>query len=118
MYVLSKDFDVSMLVGKKLELICFSSNTINLSFEEDVSITILGSFIYRRDPNESKSVQKVPVSSSDLMCLTDQTVRYAEACEQGSLDLHFDNGQDLLLLDDSRDYESYIVRIGIKEIIV
>jgi hypothetical protein len=39
-YGLPKDFDGSMFIGRTVELISFSVNTIHISFDGDVSITI------------------------------------------------------------------------------
>jgi len=118
MYGLLANFDVSAFVKKELTLVSFSVNTINLSFEEDVSITILGSFMYSPDLPTSESKQTIPVSSSNLMRLIGKVVCFAERRDDGGLTLHFDNGHILVILDDSREYESYSVRIGDKEIVV
>ncbi len=118
MYGLPINFNISVLVGKKLNLVCFSANTISLSFEEDVSITIMNSFIYRDKSYETSNKHSGPVSSSNLMCLVGKAISHAEGQKDGMLTLQFDNEHALVLLDDSREYESYIIKIGNKEIIV
>lgn len=118
MYGLPVNFDAAVFVGKKLGLICYSTNTINFSFEGDVSITLMGSFIYRHSPYEIVIKQSLPVSSSDLMCLIGRVVCSSEGREDGTLALHFDNGHILMFLDDSQEYEAYSIRIGKRSIIV
>lgn len=83
-----------------------------------MSIIIMGSFIFQHNSNEKANIQKVPVSSSDLMVIVNQIVSHAEASEDGTLSLHFDNEKVLMILDGSRQYESYMINIGDKEIIV
>ena len=118
MYGLPKDFDVSVFIGKTLDLVCFSVNTVNLIFEKNVSIIIMSSFIYQHNCTENTNIQKIPVSSSDLMCLVGQVIEHAEGHENGALVLHLDNGQILTILDEFQQYESYMINIGDKEIIV
>ncbi len=117
MYSLSSVIDVSVFNEKELEMICFTANTISLSFTKNVAITIMGSYILENNVAE-KSKQSVPVSSSSLMCLIRRVIQSAERGSDGSLKLHFDNKHNLIILDDSKIYESYHVRIGSKEIIV
>jgi len=118
MHGLPANFDSSSLVGIKLSQVCFTANTVSLFFEKDVSITIMGSFIYRDKLSPAVNKQRIPLSSSNLMSLVSKVVRLAEAREDGTLILHFENEHALMLLDDSREYESYVIRIGNKEIIV
>lgn len=118
MYGLTTNFDVSAFIEKELTIISFTANTINMLFEEDVSITVMGSFIHNYNKSDSAKKQCVPVSSSSLMRLIGKVVQLAERGTDGSLVLHFDNSHILTLLDDSLEYESYSVRIDNKENIV
>ncbi len=118
MYGLSAKFDVGVFVKKELTLVSFTANTINLFFGQEVSITIIGSFIYSLGELKDAIKISLPVLSSNLMCLIGKVVRHAERQDDGSLILQFENGHDLIILDDSREYESYSIRIGSSEIIV
>lgn len=118
MYGLPATFDASVLVGKELDEVCFTVNTITFSFKEDVLITVMGSFIHRDKQSTTINKQSVPVSSSSLMSLVGKAVQLAEARQDGTLSLHFEAGHTLVLLDDSQEYESYIIRIGDEETIV
>jgi hypothetical protein len=111
-------FNASTFIGNVLDAICFSANTINFSFQDDVLITVMGSFIHRDTKATTPNKQCVPVSSSGLMALTGKVVQLAEARQDGTLTLHFENDHTLILFDDSRQYESYIITAGDKEIIV
>jgi hypothetical protein len=118
MYGLPVNFDMSVFVGKKLDLICYSANTINLSFENKTSITIMNSFMHQTSSDEMSQKQSIPLRTSDLVCLSGTAVDSAKGGQDGSLVLYFENGHILTIFDDSREYESYVIRIGNKEIIV
>ncbi len=118
MYGLPANFDATVFLGKELELVCFSENTISLTFGGDVSITILGTFSYQIGPSDKATACSVPVSTSNLMCLIGKEVCRVEKRDDGTLVLQFANQHVLALLDDSRDYEAYTIRIGKREIIV
>jgi hypothetical protein len=117
MYGLPVTFDTSVFVGRELDEVCFTTNTITFSFK-GVLITVMGSFIHRDKQRTTANKQRVPVSSSSLMSLAGKAVRLAEAREDGTLTLYFTNGNALILLDDSQEYESYTIRIGDEETIV
>jgi hypothetical protein len=118
MYGLKQDFDATVFVGRELGQICFSSNNIHFAFSDGVSITLESSFIHCDTLLADGLTQVVPVLSSDLMRLIGHAVSSAAARPDGTLSLVFDNGNSLMFLDDSKDYESYAIRIGDREIIV
>jgi hypothetical protein len=118
MYGLPKSFDPSVFRGKTLDQVCFTVNSITLSFEGRILLTILGTFILRERTNARAVKQAVPVMTSNLMSLTGKTVQNAQASTDGTLVLRFEGGRTLTLVDDSRMYESYALRIGDNEIVV
>lgn len=118
MYGLPPHFDASVFVGRTLDLICFSTNTMDISFEGNVSITVMGSFSYQRSPSEPAIKQSLPVMSSDLMGLLGKEVLRAEGSIDGMLSLEFADQHVVTFLDDVPNYEAYIIRIGEREIIV
>lgn len=63
MYGLPTDFDSNFLIGRKLELISFSENTLSIVFDAEVSITVLASIKYNED------VFDIPIKRSSLMSL-------------------------------------------------
>ncbi len=119
MYGLPPDFDPSFFLGKMLELISFSVNTIVFQFDGDVGITLQSSFTHKIQPNDEHiDTDTVPVSDSRLMQLVGNTVRLAEANPNGTLTLHFDDGQILMFHDDSSQYESYRLTVNDSEFVV
>jgi hypothetical protein len=118
MYGLPKDFSALIFVGQELVEICFTVNTAHLVFDGEVSITLLSSYVYTSSSNNVSRKETVPVLSSSLMHLIGKKVSSATAKTDGTLTLMFEDGASLILLDDSRDYESYSIRIGDREIVV
>ena len=118
MFGLPKDFNASVFVGQELIQICFTANTIHLTFDREVTITLLSSFVEKHGLNEMSRRETVPVLSSGLMRLIGQKVSSASSESDGTLTLEFEDGNTLICLDDSPSYESYSIRVGDKEIIV
>lgn len=118
MYGLQLDFDATVFVGRELMQICFTANTVGFAFSDDLSITLVSSFVHCNASSDEARKQAVPVLSSNLMHLIGHKVDSVSAAPDGTLALVFDNGHSLTFLDDSQEYESYSIRIGDKEIIV
>jgi hypothetical protein len=113
MYGLPRDFDGSVLVGRTLEMVCFSQYQVYLHFDAETTITIEGAFSYKTDHPVD-----VPVQQSNLMELIGASVSAARGDENGTLCLVFDNGATLEVYDDTKQYECYTISYGGKVIIV
>lgn len=113
MYGLPATFDASRLQGAVLELVCFSENTVSLSFSREVAITIESCFMHSDQDGYGNGQQvDVPVSDSRLMQLLGASILSASADADGTLRLKFSNGQTLVVLDDCPTYEAYKINIG------
>lgn len=118
MYGLPADFDAAIFIGKELEQVSFTANTVRLAFAEDVAITLESRFAFQTERTAALVVQEPPVQASTLMALVGQTVGAAEATRSGTLRLEFAEGGVLVCHDDSTQYEAYRIRIGNQEIVV
>ncbi len=119
MYGLPEDFDGIFFVGRVLEVVSYTANSIALGFDGGVSITIESSFEYRHSIDEGEvERQHVPVASSSLMQLIGQPVEAVEAESGGTLTLRFNGGHVFRCFDDQRGYESYRIAHGNGEIFV
>jgi hypothetical protein len=118
MYGLPADFDASIFIGRELVQVSFTTNTVHLVFDGDIAITVESSFVLQHSPGTEAVKQAPPVESSSLMALVGRQVRSAHADTDGTLTLRFDGGGTLACLDDSKDYESYHIRLLGKEIVV
>ena len=107
MYGLPVDFDASIFVGRELAQVTFTENTVHLTFDGDLAITVESSFILKLGAQAEAIKQAPPLKSSNLMTLVGSKIRLAEATRDGTLTLHFERGETLAFLDDSKEYESY-----------
>lgn len=117
MYGLSSTFDTSCFIGLTLEQVSFTENTIHFSFSGKVSITLESSFEHHT--KAGKSVQgNVPLLESQLMELVGESIESVNASSNGTLTLRFADGQMLVCLDDSSEYESYQLNFDDEEVVV
>jgi Family of unknown function (DUF6188) len=117
MYGLPEGFNAARLMGRTLQLLCFSENQLFLHFDEMVSIEVEGEISYEDLCGNGPELLQVPMLESDLMKLLGRSIVKASANKQGILTLEFDNGHILSCLD-TPEYESYKIRFNDEEIIV
>ena len=118
MYGLPVDFDLSIFVGRSLQLVSFTVNTVHLAFNEDLSITIESSYAHQLETHHPETRTEVSARESTLMRLLGKVIESAEAFDIGTLVLHFEGGQLLKCFDDSSQYEAYKITNQGKETIV
>jgi hypothetical protein len=121
MYGLPDNFDPNVFVGRTLERLSFTTNTLRLSFDGDISIIVESEVRHEgRDGRGAEWVDSnaVPVTESRMMHLLGIVIARAEVAGRGTLVLEFTNGHTLRCVEDSDEYECYQLRIGATEIIV
>ena len=116
MHGLPATFDPGVFVGRRLDQVSFTENTVHFQFDGGISITVLSSFLVKL--GDKRVEERVPVRSSEVMRLVGKVVRLADARPDGMLKVTFDGGEMLTFIDDSAQYESYQLRIGDREIYV
>lgn len=121
MHGLPKGFDGMVFVGRCVEQVCFSQNTLHLDFGDDLSITSESLVVHERvadgGPVWSERVS-VPVETCGLMRLIGPSITHSRVVDDANLILEFEDGQILHIMDDSKTYESYRIRVGDREIFV
>ena len=120
MYGFPEGFDASFFVGRALEVVSFTANSVGLTFDGRVSITVESSFeyVFGRPDAPRAERQRVPVVSSCVMQLVGHSVEAAEATLDGTLTLRLDGGNVFRCFDDQAGYESYRIAYGDREIFV
>ena len=118
MYGLPADFDASHFIGSELQQVSFTVNTVHLTFDKDISITLESSFSFQLDKNSEIIKQVPPVQVSAVMSLVGRQICAASATRDGTLALEFTGGGVFTCIDDSKEYESYRICLYDKEIIV
>jgi hypothetical protein len=121
MYGLAEDFDGSFFVGRLLRTVAFSRRTLDLIFDENVSIGLESSYECRLVGDEGyveKERLEAPIASSRLMQLLGRKVLSVDTEREGTLTLHFEGGHVFRCFDDDPNYESYTISHGNDEIYV
>lgn len=119
MHGLPKNFDSRFLIGRSLEMVCFTANQVYLHFDDQIAITIEGSFEYEPSTSSGKSrITELPITKSDLMQLLEKKIVDVSWNEQGTISMTFDNGHVFKCLDTFPNYESYQIKHGKKTIVV
>jgi hypothetical protein len=120
MYALPDDFDPAVFAATTLAKISFTSNTLVLDFDADISATVESEVRYasRDEHGTSLELAAVPVTHSRLMRLIGRRIVRAEVEGSATLVLHFEGGHALSLIGDNDRYECYQLRIGTREIVV
>jgi hypothetical protein len=118
MYGLPSDFDPHIFVGRRLEAITFAENVIVLAFDEQLTVSVSGSVPYRGAADAELSVDTPPVPTTTLVTLVGGVVAATDLRSPRELILQFEGGASATLLDDSDDYESYLINTGTREIVV
>lgn len=115
MYGLPKDFNAAPLVGRTLEMICFTENSINFHFDKklkNLMIQVENCLTYQNRPEQASEIIDVPALQSNLMQLLGHSTTKAFGDDKGTLTLEFEDGQILQFLDDKPMYESYHIIEG------
>lgn len=118
MYNLPADFDPRVFVGREIIQVCFAANNVHLAFDADLALTIEGRFVHRSGRDRRAEQHEPPAITSELALLLSHRVRNAAADDDGALVLEFDDGQELICLNDTEQYECYRITRAGKEIIV
>lgn len=118
MHGLPSAFNVAPLIGRMLEQVSFTINTVHLAFDRSTSITIESCYAHAFDQGAGLVDRiQVPPKQSTLMQLIGQSITAVETQVDGTLTLKFSNGQSLSCFDDS-SYEAYRLKIDNLEIVV
>lgn len=118
MYGLPPDFDPSIFIGRELQQVSFTANTVHLAFDTDIAITLESTFEFQLDKRTEVVKQSPPVQVSSLMSLIGRQVCSASSNSDGTIILEFAGGGAFTCIDDSKQYESYHVWIHGNEIVV
>ena len=107
---------VSALVGKNVELICFANYSVNLHFQERAILSILAGCEHTQAGQRRVYPQYAPVQESSLMSILENSISSAMIDTNGDLCLTASNDDTLRIFKEPA-YESYHLKIGGGEII-
>lgn len=118
MYGLPKDVDLGFFINKTLLQACFGVNDLIFHFDGDVSITITSTIGCMESDGNIRQYDDMTQAAPTVMTLLNQSVVSAEGDEAGTLTLRFDGDGIFMIYDESKKYESYVIKNGEQLIIV
>lgn len=118
MYGLPEDIDLTFLHGKELLQVCIGLNEVILNFHGQVSITVESEFTHMARTGEVTRFQDCRSSALALASFLGISLSTVKGAADGTLTLCFSNEEILEVYDDSKEFESYQIRIGSRLIVV
>jgi hypothetical protein len=113
-YGLSTTTDLGPLVGCTLTFIGFGEYQLQLGFtgDADCSISIEAEFSVARNGFDPTTYSEPVAGAPTLLPLLGREVTSALVPNDGTVQLIFDDGSMVEVLDSDSEYESYAVRLG------
>ena len=105
---------ISMLIGKNVEMVCFARFAVYLHLEGGILLTVESEFEHTHDETGAGLHTTFPAEASDLMTVLESSVSSASADASGGLHLSFLNG-DTVSVSKEPGFESYRIRIAGEE---
>ncbi len=118
MYSLSISEDLSSLLGANLLQVCTGINEVILNFDKDIRLTVLSDFTVEYTKKKSIRYKEPIVGAVALLQLLHDSITLAQATTEGDLRVEFASGDAIIVHDTSKEYESFLIRMGKKEIVV
>lgn len=110
MHGLSKDIDLTFMVGACLDQVCIGHAVVILNFSSQLSITIESEFILSTVDGREISISPEHVATQkQLVDLLDQCIDSAENLGNGYVVLALSGGAKLHLTDNNKSYEPYTI---------
>lgn len=101
---------INIIVGKKVELLCFGQYSVYVHFEGNITLTVEGQFHHTHNSTEEEYQAESPITKSSLMTILESSVATASIDQGGALQVVFSNG-DRLNVHKCPEFESYRLKI-------
>ena len=120
MYGLSTETDLTPLNGTMLTFVGFGQYQVQLRFSGDVDcyISIEGDYIVTPAGHTSTTFTEAIDGAGALLSLLGHTVTVASVPTDGTVRLGFDDDSVVEVLDSWAHYESYLVQLGDRQLVV
>jgi hypothetical protein len=114
---ISKTEDLSDLVGKIVEQVCFGPHQVILNLEDHCFISLEGAFSFAEKRDGIRSV-KYMESADAFTKLIGHKIKSADVISEDALEIRFTNGQALQVFDSNERYESFQIKLSNRLIVV
>lgn len=118
MYGLPPNADLSFFQGKTLQQVCVGLHEMILNFDEPISVTIMSPIACTLAGASYQKYDDYRAAASVVAALLQDVVVSAKGEIDGTLTLEFCGGGRLVVYDDSKHYESYVITNGDKLVVV
>lgn len=118
MYGIPKDLNLSFFSEKTLLQLCFGMNDIIFNFTDNVSITVTSLIGYVVADGKIKKCEDFRNAADFLLKLLHESIISAQKIDEGTLCLVFRDNKKIYIYDDSKQFESYIIKNGNSIIVV
>jgi len=110
--------DLDFFLGKTLIQVCIGANDCNLNFDDGLRISVTSVIGCVESNNVYRKYEDFRQAAPNLVALLDRVVMSAREVTGGTLSIEFRGGGRLDIYDDSKEYESYVIRHKDKQIVV
>ena len=109
MYGLSKDEDLSFLIGRELQQVCVGNFQVILNFDNQTSINIECEFSVRGTAEHGPCEENRNINISKLFGVLGHRVVGLTNKGDGDLEIKFSDGSLIAILDADANIESYTI---------
>jgi hypothetical protein len=118
MYGLPADFDHGVFVGRRLEYVTYGEHVIGLNFGDGLTVSVYGAVRYQETRDAPATTERSLVAETRLVAAVGQLVNATDLRSPNVLILRLENGATVTLLDDSNEFESYLLEVSGRTIAV
>jgi hypothetical protein len=109
MYGLDTTIDLSFLKGREILQVAIGIHDVQFVFDKDVKISITGLFRCICRAATSEWQPGAPQAAAPALRLLGATVEQVHGQRDGTLELKLSTGDRLMVLDNSKEFESYTI---------
>ena len=118
MYGLPQNVNLAFFAGRTLLQVCIGAHDLILNFDGNVSVTVTSSVGCIGPDGAIQQYVNFRLAAPAVLDLLNHVIVSAEGDQEGTLTLKFQDGGTLSIYDDSKEYESYIIRSNEQVIVV
>ena len=118
MYGLPANVNLDFFRGQRLIQVCIGANDCILRFDNGLSILITSAVGWMESDGTYRRSEDFRQAAVYLVGLLDRIVESARDASGGTLNVEFRDGGGLDIYDDSKQFESYVITCGSKQIVV
>ncbi len=117
-YGLKPNVDLEFVKHKGLQQVCVGFGELVLNFDQNLRIIITSAIGLELEKKKRQTYEDFRQAVAAVSSLMGNEIKTVEPNTDGTLKLTFEGGQVLTLFDDSKEYESYVIKCGDKIVVV